>query len=459
MIRRQSGPASYVLAVALLGAVPACANVHRARFAQDPASAVPGERTPTAAELGLPTSGRVALDLLVKTALSVHPTVVGARRAAEAAHARIRAAEGATRPKATVQTSASYRDQSANATGSEEHRFESYGFDVSWLLFDFGGRSALVCQAAQQWIAAQLDARTTEVDAAFAVRLGYFELEKDIELLATAHETVAQFESHLAQVTEFERVGSRIPYDVTKAKVDLGNAKLAEVEARDAILTAEATLANAVGIAETVDWQPDPSDGARVEAFAPKDFDAAWAVTLPSRPSLAAAAARERAASALIDARVAALYPSLSLGAGFSRTGPNPPMPWTFNLGPSVQWTPFDGFQNLASIDESVATLSSTRAARAKEEQRAFLDVRTAWIAIEDAKRRLELSDLLVKSAEENLALAQGRFAAGLGTSVDLSDARQALVSARTGRIEARADRAIASARFAQAVGLVAPHP
>jgi outer membrane protein TolC len=450
---------SLVLTLATLSAVPACANVRRARIAQDPASALPGERTPTAAELGLPKEGRVALDLLVETALRVHPSVVGARRTAEAARARIRAAEGSMRPKASVEAGASYRDQSAGATGAEEHRFESFGFDVSWLLYDFGGRSALSRQAAEQWIAAQLDVRATEVDAVYGVRLGYFELEKDIELLATARETVAQFEAHLAQVTELERVGSRIPYDVTKAKVDLGNAKLAEVQARDAILTAEATLANAVGLAESVDWQPDPSDGVRVEALAPKEFDAAWAVTLPSRPSLAAAAARERAASALIDARVAALYPSLSLGLGFTKAGANPPMPWSFNLGPSVQWTPFDGFQNLASIDESVATLASTRAARAKEEQRAWLDVRTAWIALEDAKQRLALSDLLVKSAEENLALAEGRFAAGLGTSVDLSDARQALVSARTGRIEARADRAIASARLAQAIGLAGSHP
>ena len=446
--------------LALLLVVPGCAaTVNRARAVQDPASAIPGERTPTAGELGLPSSGRVALAPLVRTALAVHPSVVAARHAAEAAFTRIRATEGALRPQASVGASAAYRDQSETSSGPVEHRFESFGFDVSWLLFDFGQTAAFVRQAAAQWLAAQQDLRAAEVQAAFGVRSAYFELAKDIELLVTAKETVAQFQDHLDQVVELERVGSRIAYDVTKAKVDLGNAKLLEVRAADALLVARAALANAVSLAESLDWVPDSPDGPLDVTFTPKDFDAAWAATLPSRPALAAAAAREQAAFALVDARVAALYPSLSIDLGYSKSGAKPPLPWSFNLGPSIRWTPFDGFQNLASIDESVATLRGARTARAAEEQAAWLDVKTAWIAIEDATKRVELESLVVASAEENLTLAQGRFDAGVGTSVDLSDARQSRVVALAGRIQARADRSIALARLAQAVGLSTSQP
>ncbi len=446
--------------LALLLALPACAaTVNRARAVQDPASAIPGERTPTARELGLPTSGKIALAPLVRVALAIHPNVVAARHAAEAAFTRIRAAESAMKPQVGLNASAAYRDQKQPETGSVEHRFESFGFDVSWLILDFGQTSAYTRQAAAQWLAAQQDLRTVEVQTAFGVRNAWYELAKDIELLATAKETVAQYQDHLDQVVELERVGSRIAYDVTKAKVDLGNAKLLEVKAADALLVARATLANAVGLAESLDWVPDAPDGPLDVAFAPKDFDAAWAATLPSRPALAAAAAREKAAFALVDARVAALYPSVSVDFGWTKAGAKPPLPWSFNLGPSIRWTPFDGFQNLASIDESVAVLRGARTARAAEEQAAWLDVKTAWIAIEDATKRVELENLLVQSAEENLALAQGRFDAGVGTSVDLSDARQSLVVALAGRIQARADRSIAIARLAQAVGLATSQP
>lgn len=446
-------------AAALLAGLVAsagCASVRTARCVQNPASAVPGERTPAATELGLPTAGPVRLAPLVEAALRARPSVVAARRAMEAARARVIVAEGARLPQVGVDAAASYRTEKKTPGTPVEHRFASYGFDVSWLLFDFGQEAAFTRQAAAEWLAAQSDLRTAEVDVAFGVRNAYFLLAKNVELLQTARETVAQFESHLEQVTELERVGKRIPYDVTKARVDLGNARLAEVLATDAIQSSRASLVSAVGLAEETEWMPNPSEPPVPDGVAPADFASAWKETLPHRPALAAAAARERAAYSLVDARIAALYPSLSVGASFGGSGSSLPLPWSFDLGPVVHWTPFDGFRNLASIDESVADLRGARAARAQEEQRAWLEVRQAWVAIEDATKRIELSELQVQSATDNVTLAEGRFAAGLGTSVDLSDARQSLVAAEAERIRARADRSIAVASLVQAVGLTA---
>ena len=272
-------------ALAFLLALPGCATAARARAAQAPESAIPGERTPTVAELGLPTTGRVALGVLVRTALRVHPSVVAARRSAEAAFQRVRAAEGARLPQVSVDAAAAYRDAKQTGATPVEHRFQSFGFDVSWVLFDFGELAAFARQAAEQWMAAQQDARSAEVDQAFAVRTAYFELDKNLQLLGVARATVAQFQARLDQVTELEKVGKRIPYDVTKAKVDLGNAELAEITTRNAVATSRATLVTTVGLAEVVEWVPDPPDAAAHASYAPESFDAAWAATLPSRPS------------------------------------------------------------------------------------------------------------------------------------------------------------------------------
>jgi outer membrane protein len=449
-------PLARASVLAFLLASAGCATVRNARCVQNPASAIPGERTPTAAELGLATTGPVRLAPLIDAALRAHPSVIAARRAMEAARARVVQAEAGRMPEVTANAAASYRDAKKTAGQPVEHRFASYGIDVSWLLFDFGQQSAITRSAANSWLAAQSDLRTTEVNVAFGVREAYFTLAKNIELLQVAKETVAQFQAHLDQVTELERVGKRIPYDVTKARVDLGNAKLAEVLASDAIDSSQASLVSAVGLAEETSWEPDPDEPPVPEGLAPADFDAAWKDTLPNRPSLAAAAARERAACSIVDADVAALYPSLSLGVSYGASGSHLPLPWSFDLGPIVHWTPFDGFRNLATIDESVADLRGARAALAAEEQRAWLEVRQAWVAIEDAVKRLDLSDLQVKSAADNLTLAQGRFDAGLGTSVDLSDARQSLVAAEAEQIRARTDRSIAVASLVQAVGFAA---
>jgi outer membrane protein TolC len=185
----------------------------------------------------------------------------------------------------------------------------------------------------------------------------------------------------------------------------------------------------------------------------PGSFEDCWARARKGRPSIASAAAREEAASFLVDAQVAALYPSLSLGLGWSASGPTTPLPWSLQAGPSLSWVPFDGFQRLATIDEATASLKSARADRALAEQQAWLDTRAAFLALEDAKRRVELTALVVRSAEENVRLAQGRFEVGKGTTVELTDAQQALTQARADSVQAQADGDLASARMLRALG------
>ncbi len=440
-------------AAALLLAVAGCQTVHNARVAQDVASAGPGERTPTAAELGLASDGPVALDDILGKALAVHPSIVAAHQNVAAAEARVRETEATLLPQVSANGSIVYRDAKgfpASAT-DVEHRFQSYGFDVSWLLFDFGKTRAQARNLAELWLAAQADVKTTELDVALAVRTAYFDLSRQIELLAVADETVHQFEVHLEQVHGFVDVGTRIPYDETKAQVDLGNARLAQVKARDAMLSAKSTLASAVGLAEVVDWIPD-ADASLPDV--PEEFDAAWSLAQENQPSLAAAHARELAASALIDARIASLYPSLDLSFGYTVSGSTFPLSWSWLIGPAIQWIPFDGFQRLATIDEAVASLRAARAARAQIEQLTWLDVRRAWLAIRDARERMELTTLTVRNAQQNQELAKGLFDVGKATSIELADAEQALALARAERVQARADEQTAVAQLAKSIGI-----
>ena len=438
--------------------VTACATVRDARDAQDPANAVPGERTPTAAEAGLPTRGPLKLADALGAALRVHPSILQARRDEEAAAARTGAAEGALLPDLSASASKQYRNQRAGELPSskEEHRFQSYGFQVSWLIFDFDRTPAAARQAAAQWLAAQADARGAEVDVAFGVRSAYITLLKRLRLVEVARDAVAQYQEHLDQVREFVRVGTRIPFDETKAAVDVGNAQLTLVQVEDSVLSSQAELANAIGLAETTDWVVTSTD----EPPPPTpEFEACWAEARRSRPALAAAEARERAASELVNARIAALYPQLNLGFGWSASGASSPFPWSWQVGPSASWVPFDGFQNLYSIDEAAANLRSVRASRAAVEQQSWLDVRNAWIGIVDARRRLELTALVIRSAEENVRVAQGRFDVQKATAVELTDARQSLNQARADDVQARGDLDLATARLEQAMGTAARGP
>ncbi len=444
---RASAPLALAMSIALAAA--GCATVKRARSFQDPASATPGERTPTVAELGLEPSGKVELDVLLKKSLEVNPTVLQARRSVEIAHAHVIEGEAAYYPQVSTNASAGLRDaKGVPGTG----RFYSYGLDVSMLLYDFGRTSATNKSLGELWIAAQHDLISSELDVAFNVRSAYINLSRQVALAQVADETVRQFEVRLEQVKAFVEVGKRIPYDETKAEVDLGTARLAQVRTHDAVLAAQATLANAIGLAEVVDWEPDFDP---TLPKVPDDFDAAWAIARVHQPALAAASATEAAFSYIVDARIAALYPSLDISFSFSGAGPSFPLPWSWVVAPTLGYLLYDGGARIAAIDESVASLRSARAAKASIEQAAWLDTRSAWLAIQDARQRIEVTSLTVENAKQQLELAQGLFAVGKNTSVDLSDAQQVLAQSKSDFVQAKADMEAAIAALAKAIGIV----
>src|SRR5262249_25305805 len=205
-LHRPRSRASSPLALrALLPLVPlvlgvACESVRAARRAQDPANAVPGERTPSAAELGLATNGVLRLDDALRAAHRAHPSVLRAQHDVEAARARVGEIEGALLPQLSVNASKTYSDAEGSRGGSPH--FESLGSQLSWLLFDFDRPPSQARQAAANWLAAQADARSAEIDVDFGVRSAYYQLQKQLHLRDVARDAVTQFQAHLDQVQE-----------------------------------------------------------------------------------------------------------------------------------------------------------------------------------------------------------------------------------------------------------------
>ena len=88
--------------------------------------------------------------------------------------------------------------------------------------------------------------------------------------------------------------------------------------------------------------------------------------------------------------------------------------------GIGVQWAMFDGGQSR----KRAAALDRNR--RATEQQRADaasqieLQVRQAWLGIDEARQRVEVNARAAEQAEENLRIARERYTAGLGTQTQL---------------------------------------
>lgn len=415
-----------------------CATVRRAREAQDPARIPAGERTVTAAEAGLVPDSELDLPALEALALRIRPSVAAARQQLEIARAEAAAAGAAAAPQ--VGASAS-RGRGTNNTGAEPESWDSSdstraGLTAELLIFDFGRNRALVRAARARVEAAEFDLRSAENAALLEVRVACYAVWRDTGLVEVGRETVRQFEERLRQTRGLIEVGKRIPYDLTKAEVDLGNARIALLNAGRDLRLSRADLNRALGFAEAPEYRlaepPDP--------VLDPDLERLMARAREAQPGLASLKAGVRSASHLLDSEIANLYPSLRLGAAFNWSGASFPLVWNASGAIDAVASLWDGGAKNSRIALSAARLREARTRYAEQEQRVYAELSRALAALESARQRAELESLIARQAREGLILTAERYRLGLASAVELTDAQAALAVARAGGVRARYD-------------------
>lgn len=437
------------LAAAMLAC--GCASVRNARQVQRGENPLPGERTPSAASLGIGTNTVLTADAAVRMALAQHPAVAAASQNLAAASAQVRQAESAWWPSA--QASAGYSRSTQNRDGVPSSSRSSGSFSAAAqadvTLIDFGRTPASVRQSVAAEAAAAAALRGARNDAAFNARTAFFGLCKAQELLAVAEEAVRQYKEHLEQVKAYADVGKRTRYDVTKSEVDLGNAELDLINARNSVSDARAALNRCLGLAEEPGYRVTPAPALE---FGGSLGDAARLARI-RHPDMQALLARELVASSGVDAAVADLYPSLSLDGRYTAAGSGAPLVWNWSMGVNSVISLFTGWRKTAAIDKAAADLRAARSNRANREQQLYSELTAALNQLDAARRRVALSSLVARQAREGLDIVNERFRLGAASALEQTDAQVALTSALAEQVRARYDCQTAIARILQATG------
>jgi outer membrane protein len=455
-----------ILALALaaaLWAVAGCSHIKQARLAQDASQAPPGERTVTAEEAGLAAGSELTIEQAVEIALKYHPQMVVAKQNLAIAETQAKDAVSGYLPTAqlTGQYQRSTQNYSPRAGSSsipgvtapkpsnDSSDYYNVNTNLNQLLLDFGRTCAAVRQAGANKLAAEQQLRSATVNVTYQVRQAYYDLSKARALYQVALDTEHGFEVHLDQTKALVEVGRRIQYDLVKAEVDLSNAQLNVISADNAMKTARATLAQAMGLAEDPGFTTvEPPVTERMV-----DFDGLMKEARENNPDYLALMEREKAASAGVDYSIADLYPSISVGGGYTWGGATFPLVWNWAVGPTLTLDLFSGFRKVNAIDRAAATLRSTRAQRSELEQQLYVELKQAQANLEDAKKRMDLTELAVGQAQDNLDLVNELYKIGRASAVDVTDAEVSLSTAKSNQVRARFDYLAAVAQIEHITG------
>ena len=337
--------------------------------------------------------------------------------------------------------------------GTSGSSFNEYSGSVSLsqLIYDFGKTSSQVSISKLNLDSSRSDLDTAFEQTAFNVKQAYYGLLQSQRNREVAVDTVKQNEQHLEQAKGFYEVGTKPKYDVTTAEVNLSNAKLGLIKAETSIRIAKVTLDNAMGVTEAPEYSIE--DNLAFEKYA-ITMDEALARAYRDRPDLQSLTAKRNAAEKNIDFQMTGYYPVLTGSAAYNVAGRDFPLDNGWSVGAAISVPIFNGFLTKKQVEEARANLNVFKANEESLQQSILLDVRQSYLNLNDAEQSKVTAELTVQQATENWQIANGRYAAGVGNPIEVTDAEVTLTNAKTSYIQALYNYKIAKANLERDMGV-----
>ena len=212
--------------------------------------------------------------------------------------------------------------------------FDQYsaGFNVSQTIYDFGKTPTQVKIQKYNFDSSRSDLENVSEQIIFNVRQAYYGVLQTKRNMEVSAESVRQFEQHLEQAKGFFTVGTKPKFDVTKAEVDLGNAKLNLILAENALRLAVVNLNNSIGVPDAPEYTLEDNLSFQKYDITLED---ALSKAFQDRPDLKSVVARRQASESSIDLAKTGYYPVLTGNAAYSWSGEKFPLGTWMGCGSS----------------------------------------------------------------------------------------------------------------------------
>jgi outer membrane protein len=402
---------------------------------------------------------------LVDLAQRLNPETRRTWEEARAAAARLGRAEAAWFPTLAALAAAGSQQRTELADGAVIVTGPSLSPELrlSWLLFDFGRRDAIVEEAGWRVVEANFAFNRKHQDITYAVSRNFFALDATRARLAAARVTLEQASAVADAVQARLSQGLATRPELLLAVQDRARAAYEVQEAMGFIANAQAALAESIGIPPTLRLRTVELSALSLPGDLGDAVEGIIDRALVRRPDLAAQLAALRAREAEVKRARAEFMPRVGLSSGvggalgrftFGDKGPFNYAQLNWGAFLNFEWTLFDGFERENRVRE---TVSQRGAAEAEASALELGIMRQVWQAYADMKTALQKRDFalaLLAAAEEAYASTLESYqSAGLATVLDLLAAQRDLARARFTEIQSRADLLQSAAALVHAAG------
>lgn len=393
-------------------------------------------------------STELSLDDSIAMALQNNPSIKMAVKDQEKAGYGIDQAKAGKMPSLSLGTAGTRGDSTAGQVGNSF----STSLKLSMPLYTGGKLESTIDQAKLNADSAQQGVVKAQEQLRLDAANAYYTVLQSQNLVQVNEETVTSLEEHLKTVQAQYEVGTVAKADVLRSEVELANAKQNLTKAKNNYDVAVSSLNNIIGAPlATEHVYKDSLQYASYDT----SLDDSIAMALAKRPELIQSQYSIAASKAGVEIAKSGNRPTVSMSGSQGWSGsefPGDNKNWS--VGVAANWNVFDSGLTNAQIKSAQAALDKAEEQDAQTRSSVELEVRQNYSSMQEAKERIDTSQVAVNKAEEDLSIAKVKYGAGAGTNLDVIDAQVALTQAKTNYTQALYDYNVNKAKVTKAVAL-----
>ncbi len=409
---------------------------------------------------------KMTVDECVTTALANNRSVQLSQQGASIAAGRVKEAGGAGNPQISVFGRAQDRSDDELlplAVGIDggnlithnvplvPNAAASYGVSVTQVL-DFSGMIHTGMTVAKiNALSAKLNVFGIRNDVVLQTKLAYYDVLRSEQLLAVAQEAMRNAETRKRAAQALVDTGLASKVDTIRADASISAAQQSVITAQNAIQVTKSVVNHILGV--DVNSPFDVVMPAET-AITLGPYGVYLNEALSNRPESAIASKNVNASKLRYRLAKNGMAPSVVLSAAAQIDSVHQvEQDKNASVGLSVVFPLSDGGQTIGRKEQARAGIESARIAEEEVKAAIALQVKIAYVRVQNAAEKLTTANKELDQATESLRLSRLRYGEGMASQVELSDAELAFTQAQTNVVNARYEQLGSQAELERAAG------
>lgn len=292
------------------------------------------------------------------------------------------------------------------------------------------------------------------------VRQAFYTVLLSQQVVDVFRETLDQTQAHFDNVKKKYEKGVSAEFDLLRSDVDRSEAQASLIEARNRLKLAKSALKNAIGL--PLDKPLNVSGTLEYRPVLDEEVLKVSQEAVKLRPELKQLSLQLEMAGLNISIQKGQYLPSLSLVGNYQFQGQSSDLQFgpterstSLTAGLSLRFDIFNGFATSARIQHAQAQANEVLHQMDNTRQLIELEVQQATLRMQDARERIAARKKSVTQAQKAYDIAEVRYENGVGTQLELFDARLALNRTKINYLQAIYDYNIALFEWQKAVGII----